>query len=164
MAIVVACDSTTWVPGGEQPDARSRRNGRLAAPGQWRGADAQFIGARRRQARRDDRVPLAGWVPVVPGADLSGPAAGVAGPPADRGAHRSGAARRHPYRHGRADRLCRALLLPAARSAVHHELYDAVSRIHLGPLADPASVDLRHIALVPFGGGGDDGGDAVAHD
>src|ERR1700722_5865824 len=163
MAIVVTRDSTTWVPGGEEPDARSRRNGRLASPGQRRGADAQFAGARRGQARGDDRVPVAGWFPVVPGADLSRPAAGFAEPPADRRAYRSGAAGRHPYRDGRADRLRRALLLPAAEPAVHHELHDAISRIHFGPFADPASVDLRRVALVPFGGDGDHGGDAVAH-
>ena len=57
---------------------------------------------------------------------------------------------------------CRARLLPAARPAVHDELHDAISRIHLGALADPGKLDLRGAAAVPRRRRRDDGGDAVA--
>ena len=71
---------------------------------------------------------------------------------------------RHPYRHRRADRLRRTSLLPQPRPAVHDELYDAISRIHFGPRADPARLDLCGAATVSRRRNRDHGGDAVADD
>ena len=78
----------------------------------------------------------------LPGADLSGPAAGVAEPA--RIAERIEAAKpgRHSYRDRGADRPRGAGLLPAPRPAVHDQLYDALSGIYLGALADPGELDL----------------------
>ena len=92
-----------------------------------------------RKPRRHDRFPVAGRISDVSGADLSGPAPGAAEPATDRAPHRAGRAGRDPRRDRRTDRLHGARLLPQARTAVHHELHDAISRIHLGALADPES-------------------------
>ena len=108
--------------------------------GQRRGAHADVAGAQRRQARRHDRVPVAGGFSVVPGADLSracGWRCRAGGEIARR--IEAAQARRDPYRDRRTDRLSGARLLPQARPAVHHELHDAISRIHLGARADPGS-------------------------
>ena len=58
-------------------------------------------------------------------------------------------ARRHPHRHRRADRAHGATLLPQARPAVHDQLHDAISRIHLGAAADPRILELCGAAPLP---------------
>ena len=60
------------------------------------------------------------------------------------------------------DRRFRARLLPAPRLAVHDELHDAVSGIHLGALPDPGILELRGAAALPFRGDRDHGLDRVA--
>ena len=55
-----------------------------------------------------------------------------------------------------------ARLLPAPRPAVHDELYDAVSRIHLGALPDPGILELRGAAPLPRRRDGDHGLDRLA--
>ncbi len=83
MAIVVACDSKIrrpGEPGRKHRNEGSGRDGCLASAGQRRGADTELAGARRRQARRRDRVSVAGRLSDLSGADLSGPAARHAAP------------------------------------------------------------------------------------
>ena len=77
------------------------------------------------------------------GADLSRPAAGVAEP--RRIAERIAAARPDAIHIATEGPIGyrRALLLPKQRPAVHDQLYDAISRIHFGPLPIPQRLDLH---------------------
>src|ERR1700722_8080837 len=165
IAIVVACESRIfWSPMRDRgvADEGPRRDGRLAAAGQWSGPNPQVAGTRRREARCHNRVSLAGRLPFVSGANLSGSAACIAEPPADIGAHRGSQARCHSYRDRGPDRLCGTRLLPKTRPAVYDELHDAISGIHRGAFADPGKLGLRCSALVSFRRKRDDGGDAFA--
>ena len=49
-----------------------------------------------------------------------------------------------------------------ARPSLHHQLYDAISRIHRGAAADPGSLDLRGAAPLPFRRHRHDGLDPLA--
>ena len=51
-----------------------------------------------------------------------------------------------------------------SRLALHHQLYDALSRIHLGPLADPGGLELCGVAPLPFRRHRHDGVHAIADD
>src|ERR1700733_8467849 len=134
-AIVVACDSNKrrgrQVPGRKQSHESPGRDGRLASASQRRCAHAGFAGASRRQTRCQRRISFAGGFLDFPGADLSRTPAGVAGQEKDRRADRGGETRRHPYRHGRADRPRGASALREGWPPVHDKLHDAISGIHL---------------------------------
>ena len=95
-------------------------------------------------------------------ADLSEPASGAAEPARDRAPHQAAAPDAiHIATEGTIG-SCRARLLPAPRPAVHDELHDAVSRIHLGALADSGILELRGAAPLPRRRDRDHGLDAVA--
>ena len=115
-----------------------------------------------KSARRRRRISLARWLSHHAAADLSGPAPRAAEPAQDRAAHREREAGRDPHRDRRPDRPSGARLLPQAQLAVHHELHHALSRIHLGALADPRRADLCRPAALPCRRVGDDDRDAVA--
>src|SRR5262245_16003797 len=143
-------------------DAHSDRNRCLAPAGEWRRAHVDLAGGERPPARGRSRLSHPGGLSLVSGADLSGAALRVAEPARDRAPHRAGAARCDPHRDRRDGRLHDTPLLPAARLAFHHELYDAVSRIHLGAVGHPRELDLRRFAPLPRRGHRDDDLHALA--
>ena len=103
-------------PHGAWPDARARRDRRMASAGQRRRAHADVARCARAQPERRDRVPDAGRVPVPAAADLQRPAHRAAQSARDRPPHRARPARRDPHRDRRADRARGARLLPARAS------------------------------------------------
>src|SRR5262249_30146133 len=86
-------------------DAHSDRHRCLAPAGERRGAYPDLARGERPPPRRRGRLPHAGRVSLVSGADLSGAALRVAEPACDRAPHRAGAARRDPHRDRRDGRL-----------------------------------------------------------
>ena len=115
-------------------------------------------------ARRQHRLPVAGRLSDRSGADLSGIAPGAAEPrQIARRIEQAKPDAIHIATEG-TDRLHGAGLLPKARPAVHHQLHDAISRIHLGARTDPRKLDLRGAAPLSCRRDRHDGGDAVADD
>src|SRR5215470_19461139 len=130
---------------------------RLGPSSQRRRPHIEIARQGRTEARRRDLLLDARWLPLDAATDLSRPALRAAEPPRDREPDRGGRARRYPYRHRRPDRSLRAKLLHQAPPAVHDQLHDALSGIHLGAAADPGGVELRGAAPISRGGGRHDG-------
>src|SRR5262245_29812587 len=125
------------------PDADPGRDRCMAPTGQRRGAHLVIARAQRGEPWCHHGVPVAGRDALDPDADLSGTAFSLTEPPGYCTADRGSAARCDPHRDGRADWALCACLLPAPRPALHHELYDALPRIHLGAFLYPGVVELR---------------------
>ena len=93
------------------------------------------LAAQRDRPRRRDRVSDAGRLPAVPLPTYPGLRLALPSAARDRAPHRAARpdaihiATEGPIGH------IGARLLPAARAAVHHQLHDAVSRIHRGARA-----------------------------